>query len=116
VARTATTGDQDRDLGGWIIGIRTTGDVVVFSPDSHTLASGSYDRMTGPPGGVTSVVFSPDGNKLASGGADGKIRLRDVSLSDPLAMRKISRAVHRIFTQSERSIYLADQPFGTTFS
>ncbi|MCF1508647.1 WD40 repeat domain-containing protein [Streptomyces glomeratus] len=104
---------------------------VAFSPDGHTLASGGDDNdsavrlwdvatsglrttLTGHPGGVESVAFSPNGRALASGGDDGKVQLWDVSLSDPLsAMRKIYQAVHRTFTRSERSMYLAGQSSGT---
>lgn len=63
---------------------------VVFSPDGHTLASGSFDQtiklwdiasgeavrtLRGHIGSVTSVAFSPDGNTLASGSGDTKIKL-----------------------------------------
>ncbi|MFN8453372.1 MAG: hypothetical protein U0401_01665, partial [Anaerolineae bacterium] len=67
---------------------------VAFSPDSHTLASGSSDgtvrvwnvaggQALSPPlvrhtGWVRSVVFSPDGKLLASGGDDQVIFLWDV--------------------------------------
>jgi len=73
---------------------------VAFSPDEHTLASGSNNGsvrlwdvadpahprpfspiLTGnPSGGATdSVAFSPDGHTLASGSLDGTIRLWNVA-------------------------------------
>jgi len=73
---------------------------VAFSPDGHTLASGSWDHsvrlwdlsdpahpsplgqpLTGHTGRVNGVAFSPDGHTVASGGDDGTVRLWN--LTDP---------------------------------
>lgn len=72
---------------------------IAFSPDGHTLASGSYDELTrnatlslwrisdgvllrvleGHTGEVNSVAFSPDGQILASGSMDEQIHLWQIS-------------------------------------
>ena len=71
---------------------------VVFSPNGHTLAAGTYDgtiwlwddthpdqatqignALTGSTGPVWSVAISPDGHTLAAGTYDGTTRLWDIT-------------------------------------
>ena len=71
---------------------------VAFSPDSRTLAIGSWDKkvilwdvasgqlksvLTGHSGRVHNVAFSPDSSILASGSLDRTVRLWDVVSGEP---------------------------------
>ncbi|MFD5420750.1 trypsin-like peptidase domain-containing protein [Streptomyces sp. NPDC127069] len=73
---------------------------VAFSPDRHTLASGSSDQsvllwdvttgkarppLIGHTKGVESMAFSPDGRTLATGSDDKTVRLWDVVTGKTLA-------------------------------
>ncbi|MGH3833948.1 MAG: hypothetical protein ACRDRS_26495, partial [Pseudonocardiaceae bacterium] len=77
-------------LGTPLTGHTNTVAAVAFSPDGHTLATGSWDQtarlwnipytlMTGHTDGVTSVAFSPDGHTLATGSGDQTVRLWNVT-------------------------------------
>ncbi|MDQ2882329.1 MAG: TIR domain-containing protein, partial [Actinomycetota bacterium] len=96
--RTALLATENAVLSTPLAGHTSSVGSVVFSPDGHTLASGSADDtvrlwnvadpahpmplgqpLIGHTGFVYSVVFSPDGHTLASGSADSTVRLWNVA-------------------------------------
>ncbi|MCX4820962.1 helix-turn-helix domain-containing protein [Streptomyces sp. NBC_01142] len=100
-----------------------TGEViaVTFSPDGHTVATGSKDgtarlwaggshrvatTLPGRSGEVTAVSFSPDGKLLAAGSADGTARLWDIRTGRTAAiLRGHSRGVYAVsFSPDGRSL------------
>jgi WD40 repeat protein len=93
---------------------------VAFSPDGHTLATGSDDKavrlwdvgtrhqigtLTGHTESVESMAFSPDGHILATGGDDGTARLWDVAMPDDL-VGSVCAVAGRAMTRQEWGQYV----------
>ena len=89
---------------------------VAFSPDGHTLATGSDDNtvrlwnVTDPPTPFhsatdrthrrrDSVAFSPDGHTLATGSADGTVRWWNLDVN--AAINRICAAVGKDLTPAQ---------------
>jgi WD40 repeat protein len=81
--------------GPALTGYTDSVNAVAFSPDGHTLASGSDDHtirlwtlpsaiITGHTSTVYAVAFSPDGHTLASGSSDQTIRLWNITNPRPI--------------------------------
>ena len=100
-----------------------TGDVnsVSFSPDGHTLASGSVDGGTVlwdvatqtkisslDTWGVKCVSFSPDGNTIVSGGSSARrgqdVRMWDVDTQTKIAIFDIPRVNSVVFSPDGRTL------------
>ncbi len=102
---------------------------LAFSPDGHTLATGSLDRtvrlwnvldpahpvplgppLTGHTNAVEAVAFSPDGHTLASGSGDQTIRLWGMNVDQ--AIQRICAITTNTLTAAKWAQYVSpDLPY-----
>ncbi len=103
-------------------GHRQAVQTIVWSPDSHLLASGSSDGTlqiwealsgqrllicSGHRGPIYSVAWSPDGQRLASGGRDGLVRLWNARDGSLLLTQQIHSSYIYSLAWSPDGLYLA---------
>lgn len=95
---------------------------MVFTPDGHSVAAGSYDgtvrvwdvttgriraTLTAHTGAVTVMAFARDGRTPVTGSEDGTVRLWKVFFPGPEeTATAICEAVARDLTRQERATYL----------